>query len=132
LQAFRIAPFCFKLAFWRRTNMGVCALVKEFAEAVSQVKQPREPQHRLAIEILRLMPLYRESRCLDSWENAFPNSIDSKEGEIDKLLNEIFEFGRCNLYSAFVVDRTIREMEALIDLLRCSGVDVQSGDVSDW
>ena len=90
--------------------MGVCALVKEFAEAVGHVKQPREPQHRLAIELLRLMPLYAELRCLDCWESAFPHSIDSKEGEIDKLLNEIFEFGGGNLYCAFDVDRTIRKM----------------------
>jgi hypothetical protein len=115
--------------------MGVCAVVKEFAEAVSYVKQPQEWRCKLAIELLRLMPLYAKVGDLSAWEAAFQNALQTVDTtkEVGKLLLAIFEFGRYNLYGAFNVEDTSRELSSLVDLLTRSGVYVnRPGRIMGW
>ena len=51
-------------------TMGVCETVASLAEAVGRSKRPASPRHRLLIEILRLMPLFREIRDLSAWVSS--------------------------------------------------------------
>jgi hypothetical protein len=120
-------------------GMGVCAVVKQFAEAVAHTKQPHQWRHKLLIEILKLMPLYAKIKHLGAWEYAFQqvsSQVSNKETlntEIGELLLAIYEFGRFNLYAAFDQEGTDRELAALVDLLQRGGVYVGNvSDVTDW
>lgn len=114
--------------------MGVCTTVKDFAEAVARVKGPLSTRHHLLVELLRLMPVYATRRDLGAWEqdaNTIPGHEDGSETE--KLLWEIFEFGRFNLDTGFDVGGTARELTRLVELLHRHGVVVTPPEpITGW
>ena len=83
--------------------MGVCKTVALLAKTVETIKLPINSRHKLLIQLLKLIPLYKEIRALDEWETACQGVLEDQDdtSEIGSLLWEVFEFGRYNLYAAF-------------------------------
>jgi hypothetical protein len=115
--------------------VGVCETVKALAEAIAQAKAPQEARHRLMVEILRLMPLYRDIHDLTAWESAFQGALHGQDddSEVGHLLWELFEFGRYNMYGAFDAPGTAKEFASLAKLLTRGDVPVpQSPGLTGW
>jgi len=115
--------------------MGICATVKDLAEAIEKSKLDVHAQHRHQIEILSDMQRYADARDLGNWESTFQSTLDEldDQSEVGLLLWEIFELGRFNLYAAFNPVGTQYEYETLKKLLLQHGVridTVHSND--DW
>jgi hypothetical protein len=70
------------------------------------------------------MPLYRDISDLSPWESAFQGALEGREDESEtgRLLLDVFEFGRFNMYRAFNASGTAREFAALCETLSRSGV----------
>ena len=115
--------------------MGVCETVRSIAESVSQVKMPQESRHQILVQILRLMPQYREIRDLVAWESAFQGALEEQddESEIGQILWEVFEFGRFNMYAKFDVPGTSQQFEWLSTLLNERGVPMPPPEgLEEW
>ncbi len=115
--------------------MGLCETVRETAEAISGSKTITAPGHRLAIELLRLMPLYRDIGNLNAWEVALQDVFAEAEdqSEVGRLLSQVFAFGRYNMYAEFDVDGTEREFAAVRETLERSGVAATSASrIMSW
>ena len=115
--------------------MGVCETVQVLAEAVALAKQPVEARYRLLIEILRLMPLYRDIRDLSAWESAFQAALApcEDESEMGNVLAELFDFGRHNRYGAFDQAGTLFCYASFARWLTEHGVPApDSPDLSRW
>lgn len=115
--------------------MGVCVTVKSLAESVSTVKTPEDSRHRILVEILRLMPLYRDIFGLVAWESAFRGALaeEDDDSEVGQILYEVFDFGTFNMYGAFDADGTAQEFERVSAWLRQGGVPVlQPQGIADW
>ena len=106
--------------------MGVCEAVRELAEGIDQGLAPKDPRHRICVELLRLMPCYRDIRDLSAWESAYQGALDEKDDEttVGVLLYEIFEFGRGNMYGAFNHKQTLENFDVLSKQLEDHGVPV--------
>jgi hypothetical protein len=107
--------------------MGVAETVKELAESVAHAKMPTHPRHRLLVELLRLMPLYRDINGLCAWEAAFKGAMEwqDDESEVGQLLWDVFEFGGYNMYGAFDAEGTLQEFRGLASRLSERGVRVR-------
>src|SRR5579884_2495519 len=103
--------------------MGVCETVKSLAEAVAKAKALEKPRHRLLVEILRLMPLYRDIGDLSAWESAIHGALgQDDESEVGQLLWEVFEFGTYNMYGAFDAEGTAEVFRHLSQWMAQRGV----------
>ena len=114
---------------------GCREIVKSLAEAVARAKEPEQPRHRLLVEILRLTPLYRDINGLCEWEDAFQNALEKEddESEVGKILWELFDFGRYNMYAKFDTEGTAQAYESLCLWLSAHGVSVPaSHGLADW
>ena len=115
--------------------MGVCETVKSIADTVARVKIPQEPRHLVLVELLRLMPQYRDMNGLVAWDSAFQGALEEQddESEIGQILWEVFEFGRGNMYGAFDVPGTSRQFEWLSTWLSERGVPMPPPQgLTDW
>ena len=115
--------------------MGVAETVYLLTEAIERAKSPWHPRHRICLELLRLLPEYRDINKLPAWESAFQGALDSRddESEIGQIPFEVFEFGRCNMYGEFDLDRTVYEFERLSSWLADRGIVVPAPeDLSQW
>ncbi|GEM_PF-1497389 len=88
--------------------MQVSETVRTLAQAISATRTTLSPRHRLLLALLQLMPLYCEARRLDAWEAAILAALprvndrsDADTSGMGHLLEEVFEFGRLNLYTSF-------------------------------
>lgn len=82
--------------------IGICETVKALAGAVASAQSPLGPRDRLVVEVLKLMPCYRDVRRLDLWERALHDAMgeDDVKSSARPLLSGIFELARYNLYGA--------------------------------
>ena len=89
-------------------KVGVAETVKSLAEAVERAKLPTNPRHRICVELLRLMPKYRDIGDLSAWEAAYQGALEERddESEVAQLLWEVFDFGRLNMYGKFEPELT--------------------------
>jgi hypothetical protein len=96
---------------------------------------PQEPRHLILVEILRLMPEYRDINHLVAWESAFQGVLEDQddESEIGQILWEVFDFGRFNMYGAFDAPRTSQQFEWLSNWLSARGVPMPPPQgLADW
>ncbi len=116
--------------------MGICNTVEAFSSALSQEVMIEDPRHKLQLEILKLMPLYRDIRDLSQWESAFTETLEEAEDEstVGEIIYAIFDFGRCNMYCAFSEDNAIREFSSLKALVEKKSlfITVENPDLSCW
>jgi hypothetical protein len=115
--------------------MGVCSAVCEAALAIDAAFGDDDPRVRPAAHALASMPDWLEQRRLDEWEahvhEVVPVTTD--QGLPMSLLNEVFEFGRFNLYGAFQAEKTVNEFRKLIVRLSEHGVTLdEHQSVSGW
>lgn len=119
--------------------MGPCTTVASLAETVRDARAPLTRQHRVLVEMLRLMPLYSEINRLDAWEDACQALILEDEYdlglEVGNLLRMIFELGQYNLYGNFKAADTLEEFSHLCRQLQRAGIKVPpvpEQALSDW
>jgi hypothetical protein len=105
--------------------MGVADVVRTMAKAIAGATNPTDPQHRIGAQLLRLMPDYRDAQKLVAWESAFRELGLSMDGtDVGRMLAEVFDFGRLNLYVQFDGPRTVAAFRQLSDWLAERGVVV--------
>jgi len=112
--------------------MGVRSAVREAALAIDAAFGHDDPRVRPAANALASMP---DWRLLDEWEahvqDVFPAS--AVQSLPMSLLDEVFEFGRFNLYAAFQAEETAKEFRKLIVRLSEHGVTLdEHQSVSEW
>lgn len=114
--------------------MGVSETVVGLVECLERVRRPTTPMDRLACRLLKLLPLYRDARKLDSWERAFlAVSEGAEHTDARRAIDSIFEFARHNLYAGFEPTSTRAEFEKLKTQLRGLGVrDCHDAGLEDW
>lgn len=115
--------------------MGVCSAVREAALAIDAAFADDDPRVRPAAQALASMPYWSEQRRLDKWEaqvqEVVPVTMDQSPAM--SLLDEVFEFGRFNLYAAFQAEETAEEFRKLIVRLSEQGLMVNEyQSVSEW
>jgi len=112
--------------------MGVRSAVRQAALAIDAAFGDDDPRVRPAAHALASMP---DWRLLDEWEayvqDVFPVTADQSLPM--SLLDEVFEFGRFNLYAAFQAGETAKEFRKLIVRLSEHGVTLdEHQSVSEW
>jgi hypothetical protein len=115
--------------------MGICETVVTLANEFVKSKTLNTPHQKLQVELLRLMPLYKEINNLVAWERTFMAALPEPDDESDvgQLIYEIFSFGRYNMYGAFDKQGTYREFDWLVKQLARAGVIVPPHhDLDDW
>lgn len=115
--------------------MGVCSAVREAALAIDAAFGDDDPRVRPAAQAVASMPDWLKQRRLDLWEahvqEVFP--VTTERGTPMSLLDEVFEFGRFNLYTAFQADKTANVFRKLIVQLSEHGLMVdEHQSVSEW
>ena len=81
------------------------------------------------------MPEWMRRGQLDLWEQHVQDALTGQDrgGLPVRLLDEVFEFGRYNLYTAFNAKETTQEFTRVATLLSQSGVAIQgSQSVTAW
>lgn len=120
----------------RLETMSVSQTVVALADLIEARIPLESARERLQLEILRQMPLYVQIWDLPAWESAFTAVMeedDPPEGSGAWVLWEVFDFGRCNLYAAFVEAAAKRDYDYMRAQLRRVGIDVpESPELSDW
>lgn len=85
-------------------DMSVSRTVVALADLIATRVPLEGARERIQLQILRLMPLYVEIWDLVAWESAFAEVMtkeDSPEGSDAWVLEQVFDFGRGNVYGAF-------------------------------
>ncbi|SOD66081.1 hypothetical protein SAMN02746062_00492 [Alysiella filiformis DSM 16848] len=96
--------------------MYFCQFIKVIANNTAK-KIPKEYGHQhIFLATIALMPLYLEIKSLDLWEEACQNAhieagYQPLSDEMEKLIYDIFDFARVNLYCAY--DKNNAETEWL-------------------
>ena len=117
--------------------MGICDAVQLLAEKVRDGKPLMTPSQKLRVELLRLMPCYKDCRRLDLWEDTFQKAPDPEDeqsyDEVDWLLLSVFELGRACLYSAFDIAAVHREFAEVKVLFEHNNLSVPDPpDIYEW
>ena len=115
--------------------MGVCSVVREAALAIDAAFGDDDPRVRSATQALASMPDWLEQRRLDLWEEHVQDVLPATDQSSlpMRLVEEVFEFGRFNLYGAFQAERTAQEFSRLVVQLSEHGVELDEHQhVSEW
>jgi hypothetical protein len=115
--------------------MGVCSAVREAALAIDAAFGDDDPRVRPAAHALASMPDWLKQRRLDLWEAHFQElvPVTTDQSLPMSLLDEVFEFGRFNLYGAFQAEKTVKEFRKLVVRLSEYGVTLdEQQSVSEW
>jgi hypothetical protein len=115
--------------------MGVCATVATLAEAFARSIPLHTPHQKLQIELLKLMPFYKDMFNLVAWERAFMAALPEPDDESTTglLIYEIFSFGRYNMYTTFNKEGAEHEYNSLVTELVRFGVKVlPHNGLDDW
>lgn len=106
-----------------------------------------DPEQLVCLDAIATMPAWKTQRQLDEWENlcidalsnfedASLKSYDAKHASLTLLLDEVLEFGRFNLYSAYQQLQTEREYEKLLLLFNEHNIEgikpLSDVDLSGW
>ena len=123
--------------WWALGNiMGICYIVNELAEAIYNQENNISPKHRLRIELLKLMPLYHEINDLSLWEYAIGNTYEDANdiSKVELTLQEIYDFGRHNMYCAFNKESTRKIYHELDLFLNKNGYKnpIDEPDIENW
>lgn len=116
--------------------MSVSRTVAGLADLVEACLPLSGARERLQLQILRLMPLYVEIWDLVAWESAFTGVMDesdSPQGSDAWVLEQVFDFGRGNMYGAFQ-EATARSdyAEMRAELLKV-GIEVpENAELHEW
>jgi hypothetical protein len=114
--------------------MALCEVVAAIAEAIESVRQPLTNREAFLLHVLKSMPLYRNVGKLDLWEYVY-DQIAPKEKltDTEKLMDDVLEFGRANMYSAFD-PMFVRECyDRIVPTLTRAGIPLPtSPDLSGW
>ncbi|MEM1115053.1 MAG: hypothetical protein AAF845_17315 [Bacteroidota bacterium] len=85
------------------------------------------------------MPDHEEAGDLSVWEAEYQNAVSAtvEPTTAETLFDEVFDFGRVNLYGAFDAERTVREFEHVKTHLQSLGVALDERwstrpDLSTW
>ena len=113
--------------------MCVSITVQAIAEAIAASHAALTPSQQARVDVLRLMPPSTEIRDLGAWEAVYGEPPSSEpDTPLDILLDEVFEFGRYNLYCKFDPVGTKRIYAGLAEQLRRAGVPCPTiGDFAD-
>ena len=119
--------------------MGLCDTVKILADLLLK-KVPKERlKLRVAIAEIGDMPSYKERRDLSQWEtecnstfydcasNDWFDQSDEARARDDVLIylaEELYEFGRFNLYGAYMKESTKREYQSLRTKFISAGIQI--------
>ena len=115
--------------------MGVCSVVREAALAIDAAFGGDDPQVRSATQALASMPHWSEQRRLDLWEEHVEEvvPVTDQSSRPMRLVEEVFEFGRFNLYGAFQAEETAQAFRRLVVRLSQHGVMFNGHqDVWEW
>jgi ABC-type cobalamin transport system ATPase subunit len=115
--------------------MGVCSVVREAALAIDAAFGGDDPRVRSAAQSVASMPHWSEQRRLDLWEEHVEEvvQVTDQSSLAMRLLEEVCEFGRFNLYGAFRAEETAQEFRRLAARLSQHGVMLtEHDDVSEW
>jgi hypothetical protein len=114
--------------------MGVCSVVREAALAIDAAFGGDDARVKSATQALASMPHWSEQRRLDLWEEQVQEVVPvADQSSLPmRLVEEVFEFGRFNLYGAFQAE-TAQEFRRLVVRLSQHGVVLnEHQDVSEW
>ena len=105
-----------------RISEIVAALAKTIECAYSWLP----PKQQLMLRLMRMMPLYRDSNALPAWESADAEITDGLEdgSEVGELIDEVFEFGRCNFYTQFNKSRAHDAFTRVAQIFKNRGLPV--------
>lgn len=114
--------------------MGVCAAVRGMALAIDAAFAESDARVTPAAEAVASMPEWLTKGRLDLWEKRVEQVLSEQhpDGSPLRLLDEVFEFGRFNLYGAFQAKETAEQFRRLIDRLSRHGLVLDEHAVSDW
>ena len=100
--------------------MPIAETVVALADCIASAREPLNEWERLLVDALRTMPKHRDASEIDQWEHEFlaawragAPSVENPDGffTTSRLLSEVFELGRENLYTAFTAPTgTYREL----------------------
>lgn len=109
--------------------MLISTTVQMIAEAIAASRLTLSASQQARINVLRSLPSYTEAKDLGAWDEAYGQPPSSEPNTtLDLLLDEVFEFGRYNLYCAFDSRGTKRVYLQLARQLRQIGVDCPIAD----
>ena len=125
--------------------MSISASVERLSSALANHVRKATPKDPILVEFLAVigtMPMWRDMRALDQWEQRVKRcdidwEIREKAGDRLFLLAEsIFELGCYNLYGAIRPDNTRDEFKRVLSLLRAEAVadlpSVDDFDFANW
>jgi hypothetical protein len=117
--------------------MGVSDVAAGIADAIGRAKAPLSEREAYLVFILRGMPLFRDVRRLDLWDEAYREvaaaTADSMTAT-EKLLEAVYELGAECLYGAYSESAT-RGMyrRSVLPLLEEANIEPpKSLDFSTW
>jgi predicted component of type VI protein secretion system len=113
--------------------MTVSELVVVLARIVERSSLARSANQEKIIAGLAAMPEYLQRRRLDLWEHSIPSEDGSDNPVMGWLLDEIFEFGRCNLYTQFSPERSLQAYATVgAKLLEAGLSPPQVEEINEW
>lgn len=119
--------------------MGLCDTVKILADALLEKIPEERRKLRVAVAEIGDMSSYKEQRDLGQWETEcnstfydcasdpwFDQSEEARAREDVHLFlaDELYEFGRYNLYGAYMREQTKREYQALRTKFISAGIPI--------
>jgi len=103
--------------------MPIAETVVALADCIAEARNPLTDWERSLVDALKTMPAHRDAGTLDEWEGEFrdawrygASSVENPDGyfQTSKLLGDVFELGRCNLYQVFSASGARGEYKSLV------------------
>ena len=106
--------------------MGLCDTVALLADTVAAAHAPLSAREHALHARLRAMPQHLAAGDLGAWEAGYQEAVPDHPAPRlpERLLDDVFDLGRHNLYRAFDVAGTAAEVARVVAVLRQGGVEV--------
>ena len=133
----------FNTCYAPETDMPIAETVVILADTIVSARDPLTQWETSLYEALIHLPRFRDAMEIDEWERLFREawrkgveSAGNADGyfSTSRLLDQVFELGRCNLYTAFNASATCGQLNTLVRELNVHH-DICAPDhldVSEW
>jgi hypothetical protein len=104
--------------------MTASSITRALAEAIIAVTPAATSRQRLLLELLRLLPLYRDIGNVAIWDKTYHAAMPVEDDTSDagQLIGAVYEFATTPFYGAFEADVTLSVYQDTCRYLRSAGI----------
>ncbi len=110
--------------------MTVSSVTRELAQATIAARPASTPRQRLLLELLRLLPLYRDIGNVAIWDKSYHAAMPAEDdtSEVGQLIDAVYDFAITPFYGAFESEVALRAYEDTCRCLHGAGIPCPAVD----